>query len=76
MQGMERRHYARNRRNYQSIERFFNVELGNIAANSKSFNPEVKAETPRNIEKLYKKKDLDSMITGFHISYWEPSRQT
>ena len=77
MQGMERRHYARNRRNHQSIEGFFNVELGNIAANSKSFNPEVKdAETPRNIEKLYKKTDLESMITGFHISDWEPSRQT
>ena len=77
MQGMERRHYARNRRNDQSIERFFNVELGNIAANSKSFNPEVKdAETPRSIEKLYKKKYLESMITGFHISDWEPSRQT
>ena len=68
MQGMERRHYARNRRNDD-------VELQNMAANSKSFYPEVKvSETAKHIEKLYEKKDLVSMVTDFHISDWELNR--
>jgi hypothetical protein len=77
VQGMERRHYARNRRNDQSIERFLDVQLWNIADNSKSFNPEVKdVETAKNIEKLYGMKDFESLVTDFHISDREPFLQT
>ena len=74
---MERRHYAKNRRNDQSIERFLDVQLRNIADSSKSFNPEVKdAETAKNIENIYGKKDLESLVTDFHISDREPFLQT
>ena len=77
MQGMERRHYARNRRNDQSIEYFFVVELQNIADKSKSFNPEMKdAETARKIEKLHQKNSAESLVTDLNINGWEHLRHT
>ena len=75
MQGMERRHYARNRRNDQSREYFFVVELQNIADKSKSFNPEMKdAETARKIEKLHQKNSAESLVTDLNINGWEHLR--